>query len=79
MEDVIREGDVPFFIAKEAIKLAQGWVLPLVAPSEFTILKVDFLELTRVEGVSESNDPASIGVSTILIIFFVNLVKVSID
>jgi hypothetical protein len=35
VKDVVGEVDVPFFIAKESVKLAQSRVLLLIDPSEF--------------------------------------------
>jgi hypothetical protein len=48
MKGVIREGDVPIFTAKESVKLAKGWILLLITPSEFMILKMYLFEAASI-------------------------------
>ena len=37
------EGRIPLHIAEEGVKLAESWVVPLVAPGEAPILEMNFL------------------------------------
>ena len=46
MKQVIVVSGVPLGIVEEGIKLAQGGIGTFVAPSEASVLEVDFLELT---------------------------------
>ena len=40
MQEVCAELKVPIFIAKVGIKLAQSWIVSLITPSKFLVLKV---------------------------------------
>ena len=66
MEHVVVEGGVPVRIAKEGVKLAQGWVCPLVAPGEPPILEVDFFKLTTIESCTEPVDLTGVNVPLFL-------------
>lgn len=71
------ESYVPIRVAKKGVQLAQSWVVPLIAPSKAPILKVDFLELTRLQGCSEPVDPTSIHTSLVFVTCMTDLVEVS--
>ena len=47
MEHMGVESRVPIHIAKKGVKLAEGRIVSLIAPSEASVLKMDLLELTR--------------------------------
>jgi hypothetical protein len=61
------EAKVPLIIAKEGIKLAESWRIPLITPSKPPVLEMDLLELTRLQGRPKAVDSASIDVSSIFI------------
>lgn len=42
MENVSAESKVPLFVAKRGVKLAQSWVVLLIAPRVLSVLEVDF-------------------------------------
>jgi hypothetical protein len=71
------KANVPIGVAIEGIKLAQGWILTLVAPSKATILQVYLRKLTSLEGFTEALDASSIDIGLILISSPPNLVEVS--
>ena len=76
MEHVVVEGGVPLGIAKERVKLAQGWVCPLVAPGEPPILEVDFFKLTTIESCTEPVDSTGVNVPLVFIPCPINLVEI---
>jgi hypothetical protein len=67
---------VPFVVAIESIKLAKSWIVPLVAPSEPPILKVDLVKLARLEGGAEAVDSAPIDIYIVLVPSSPNLVEI---
>jgi hypothetical protein len=75
--DVVGEGNVPIFVAKEGVKLAQNWFVLFVAPSEFAVLEVDFFKIASIKRVSKSNNLTPVYISTIFVSSPVDLVKVT--
>jgi hypothetical protein len=67
MQNVRVKGKVPFEIGVEGIKLAKGWVCPLIGPSESPILQMDFIELASMKGGPEMNDATTINISLVFI------------
>jgi hypothetical protein len=67
---------VPFVVAKESIKLAKSWIVPLVAPSEPPILKLDLVKLARLESGAEVIDSALIDIYIVLVSSSLNLVEI---
>ena len=76
VEDVVAAVNVPFVVAKDVVKLAQGWVCPPITPSEPAVLKVNLMELTEVKDFSEAVDSAATRRSLVLVSCSVNLIKV---
>jgi hypothetical protein len=60
------KANVPIGVAIEGIKLAQGWILTLVAPSKATILQVYLRKLTSLEGFTEALDASWIDIGLFL-------------
>ena len=79
MKNVGHEVDVPISVTKKAIEFALCWVVLFIAPSEAFVLKVDFLELTSIEGVSESNEAVAIHIGTVFVSSTIYLVEVPIN
>ena len=77
MENVIGEGDVPIFIAKEGVKLAHGRLLSLIAPSELAVLQMDFLEIAILEGIAKAANSTTMNRPSTFITSLVDLVEVS--
>ena len=77
VEDMVRERNVPLFIAKVSIKLAHGRFLLSVAPSEFSVLEMNGLEITRVKSVSEAHNPSPIHIPAVFVICLVYLIEIS--
>jgi hypothetical protein len=76
---VVGEGDVPLLIAKESVKLAHGWVLLFICPSEFPILEMYLFEVTSMKSIPKSNYPATVGVGSIFVPSTVYLIEVTRD
>jgi hypothetical protein len=60
MEDVVGDSNVPIFIIKEDVELAKSRVMLLITSREFLILKMYLFKVTRIKGIPESHDTASI-------------------
>lgn len=74
---MVGKGYIPLFVAKEGIKFTHSWILLLICPCELPILKMYFFEATSVEGVSESHNPATVRVGSVLVSGTVNLIEVT--
>jgi hypothetical protein len=66
MKDVVGEGNIPIFIAKEGVELAKNWIMLFICSSELAILKVDFFDITSIEHVLESNNAEPVQISAVL-------------
>ena len=62
MDDMCVEMYALFGVAKERAKLAHHGVHPFIAPGEYTIFEVNFLQLATIESVSEAVDPTLVDV-----------------
>lgn len=56
MQHMGAESCISLGIAKKGVEFAQGRVDPFIAPSEMSILQVNFLQLTKLKGGSEAVD-----------------------
>jgi hypothetical protein len=70
---------IPIGIAIEGIELAKGGVFSFIAPSETTILQVDFVKLARLKGDPEMVDAATINVWLVFVPSPPDLVEVTED
>jgi hypothetical protein len=70
---------IPIGIAIEGIELAKGGVFSFIAPSETTILQVDFVKLARLKGDPETVDAATINVWLVFVPSPPDLVEVTED
>jgi hypothetical protein len=68
---------VPLGVAIESVELAKGSVLPLIAPSEATVLKVNFMKLTSLESVPKAVDTATVYICIVLVPRTTDLVKIT--
>jgi hypothetical protein len=68
---------IPIGVAIEGIELAKGGVFSFIAPSEATILQVDFVELARLKSDPEMVDAATINVWLIFVPSPPDLVEVT--
>jgi hypothetical protein len=68
---------VPLGITIEGVKLAKGGVLPLIAPREVEILKMDLIELARLKRILETVDSALINIFFVFIPSSPNLIEVA--
>lgn len=75
MEHVGVVRGVPLGIAKEGIKLAQRRVGPLIAPSETSVLEVNFLKFTGMKRGAKAVDSACIDIPFIFVPSPINLVE----
>jgi hypothetical protein len=72
MKTMVVEGKIPICVANSLIQPEQGWVIPLVAPSEFPVMKIYLFELTRVKITAKLPHKADFEVPIILVCFWVN-------
>jgi hypothetical protein len=74
---VVVKGDVPSFIAEEAIYPRHSRPASLIAPGELSILQVDFLELTEGQNGAESAHELKIESAVVFIFRLVDEVEIS--
>jgi hypothetical protein len=67
VKEVVGKGDDLFFIAKIGVKLVDSGILLFIAPSEFTVLQIDFLEVTIVKCSSDSNNLSTVCIGIVLV------------
>jgi hypothetical protein len=79
MKDMRGEGNVPFLIAKEGIKLAHRRDLLLIAPSKLSVLEVDLFEVTNAKSVAKSYNPTTVCIASVLVTGTVDLVEITGD
>lgn len=79
MENARAELDISILIAKEAIKVAHCWIVLLIAPSVFSVLKMNFLELRRIESIPETHPMTSIHICPVFVSCPVYLVEIAGD
>jgi hypothetical protein len=70
---------IPIGVTIEGIDLAKGGVFSFIAPSEATILQVDFVELARLKSDPEMVDAATINVCLVFVPSPPDLVEVTED
>lgn len=68
---------IPSLVAKDSIKLDERWVFLFIAPSKFSVLKMDFLELTNIQGVSKLTHEVAVEILVIAVTSPVNKIKIS--
>jgi hypothetical protein len=73
------ETHIPIGIAIEGVELAKDGVLSFIAPSETTILQVDFMEFARLKGDPEAVDATTINVWLVFVPSPPDLVEVTED
>lgn len=71
--------EVPILIVEERVELAHSWIVSLVAPSKFPVLKVYLFKFTRIEGIAETDNSAPINICTVFVSSSIYLVKVTGD
>jgi hypothetical protein len=79
MKTMVVEGKIPICVAKSSIQSEQGWLIPIVAPSEFPIMKIYLFVLTKVEITTKLPHKADVEVPIILVRWWVNKVEIPQD
>ena len=77
LKNVIVEKDVPAFVREDSVQPDQGGSLTFAAPSELSVLEVNFFELASIKSVAKERHPTRVNVGVILILRTVDEVEIS--
>jgi hypothetical protein len=79
MKGACTKSEVPLLVTESTVETYKGGAAPFIAPSEFSVLKADLLQLAVVDCTSETRHKANVEVAVVFITCFVDQVEIPDD